>query len=88
VQTTLYRRRPIEVEAVQWNGTLLHAFEILDWMKSGSREADFQDGQLVIKTFEGDQHVPPGHFIIKGIRGEFHGCDASVFEGSHERIDP
>lgn len=43
-----------------------------------------KDGMLMIRTLEGDMEAPYGHWIIKGVAGEFYACDPDIFEKSYE----
>jgi hypothetical protein len=44
------------------------------------------EGDLSIKTFEGDIEVSPGDYIIKGVNGEFYPCKPEIFEKTYEPV--
>lgn len=75
-----YRKKPVVIEAIQWNGENLQ--EILKWVGD---KAYYSDG-LYIKTLEGDLKASIGDFIIKGIKGEFYPCKPDIFEKTYEPI--
>jgi len=97
-----FRKRPIEIEAIQWDGTADGAVPIIDWILSGEATASFvcsdpdrcvaYDGDtqhtIVIRTLEGDMAASLGDYVIKGIRGEFYPCKADIFEATYERVEP
>lgn len=90
-----YRKKPVVIEAVQWNGlnvSEVEAFcgkaahiEIYDaaW-KAGTAGAK---ADIHIETLEGTHHVSVGDYIIKGVRGEFYPCKADIFAETYEPID-
>jgi len=45
---------------------------------------DPADGALIIRTLEGDMRASIGHYIIKGVKGEFYPCDPDVFAATYE----
>lgn len=66
-----YRKKPVEVEAVQWTGenyTEMVRFVTHD----GKRWAAFRLCEMYIKTLEGVMHAELGDWIIKCVNGEFY----------------
>lgn len=84
-----YIKKPIVIEAIQWDGSTKRKLEIVDFMKSGQyQESFFNPGELIIPTLEGDLTVSVGDFIIKGIKGEFYPCKPDIFEATYEEVPP
>ena len=86
---SLYRKKPIEVEAFQWE---LEMGEIgpvkRDWNVEGYRPKDAPYLNLYrIETLEGWMRVSPGDWIIRGIKGEFYPCKPDIFEGTYESVE-
>jgi len=84
-----FRKRPVVIEAVHFDGTVESANHILAWMgKNGAaaRRAHRTDPAqgLLIGTLEGDMRATPGDFIIKGVQGEFYPCKPDIFEATYE----
>lgn len=84
-----YRKRPVVIEAVVWNGKYLHPPEWPEWFRSGvdagvlfTTAARFP--KLVIKTLEGDMEAEVGDFVICGIKGELYPCKPDIFAASYE----
>lgn len=82
-----FRKRPLEVEAVQFDGqqvrNVLEAFDNkINYVASDGVDRLF----LSIRTLEGLMEVSPGDWIIKGIKGEFYPCKPDVFEATYEEV--
>lgn len=75
-----YRKKPVEIEAVQWTGENWQ--EIKDFAGS---DVSF-DGRLYVFTLEGTLKVDIGDYIIKGVKGEFYPCKPDVFERTYEPV--
>ena len=79
-----YRKKPVVIDAVQWNGSNLQDVASL----GGAREyeQDFLGDDLVIKTLEGDMTANKGDWIIKGVKGELYPCKPDIFALTYEAI--
>lgn len=77
-----YRKKPVVIDAVQWNGSNLQEIATL----GGAREyeQDFLSDDLIIHTFEGDVKATKGDWIIKGVKGELYPCKPDIFEATYE----
>jgi hypothetical protein len=88
----LYRKRPITVEAIQFDGE--NAVQIEQW--SGGKaivspvlepcDESPTGVYLQVKTPEGVMTAGPGWYIIRGVEGEFYPCKESVFLTTYEPI--
>lgn len=76
-----FRKKPIVIEAVQWNGENLD--EIINF--AGDNAVLIVD-ILHIKTLEGGLTASEGDYIIKGIQGEFYPCKPDIFEATYEEV--
>lgn len=47
---------------------------------------DPDTGNLVIRTLEGDMHVSPGDYVIRGVNGEFYPCKVDIFWKTYEPV--
>lgn len=83
-----YRKKPVEIEAYQYNGD---GFEALEWASQVSQSDKTKlviivgEG-LFIETLEGRMHVSNQDFIICGVDGEFYPCKPDIFEKTYERV--
>jgi hypothetical protein len=87
-----YRKKPVEVEAIQWTGLNLEEIktfvgEVLQYdIIDTALEVDKGTTHILmkIKTLEGDMHVSLEDYIIKGIKGEFYPCKPDIFNDTYE----
>lgn len=80
-----YRRKPIVVCAIQYDGNNVE--EILTSLGMESVDNDFISNDLIIETLEGDMRAKVGDYIIKGVNGEFYPCKPDIFEKTYEAVD-
>jgi hypothetical protein len=75
-----YTKRPVTIEAMQFDGT--NDWETVCWIRDNGGEAEllFAAERITIETLEGTMFAIPGDFIIKGIKGEFYPCKPDIFE--------
>jgi hypothetical protein len=78
-----YRKKPVVIEAVQWDGNLetLNVFP-----KEDTEPVKLRNGDLYIQTLEGEMKASIGDFIIKGVQGEFYPCKPDIFEKTYEEV--
>ncbi|KRL98042.1 MAG: hypothetical protein ABF662_05790 [Liquorilactobacillus satsumensis] len=86
-----YQKKPVVIEAVQYDGTPESQLKIAIFMRSVStdelrKNEREKDGELVIHTLEGDMKASIGDFIIKGVHGEFYPCKPDIFEETYDKI--
>lgn len=92
------RKKPVEVEARQWDGTAEGATGIIDWALSHGTTITYTcdltyegrcpkhpcDHYLVIGTLEGDMIARSGYWVIKGVEDEFWGVAPLIFQRTYE----
>jgi hypothetical protein len=78
-----YRKRPVVIEAVHYDGSFPLAF--LRGDERVRRDPD-SDG-LVIYTLEGAMRCSLGDWLIRGIQGELYPCKPDIFEQTYEAVD-
>ena len=76
-----YRKKPVEVEAVQWTGENLK--EIREFCDD---KLQFVFSSIYINTLEGSHRVSLNDYIIKGIKGEFYPCKPDIFKATYEEV--
>jgi len=98
---TKYRKKPIVIEAVRWNGK--NEREMFEFLELNSSEKFIvSDGKhfyidhnkvkggLIIKTSEGDMRANKGDYIIKepfDKERKFYPCKPDIFEATYEPVD-
>ena len=78
-----YRKKPIVIEAVQWDGDI-NALKVFP--KKDIKNVRLRDGELYIQTLEGEMHCSNNDFIIRGINGEYYPCKLDIFEKTYEEV--
>ena len=93
-----YRKKPVVVEAIQWNGHNLEEikefvgdsliYEIFDatWEGDKSIPTIIPTIYMGIKTLGGTHICSKGDYIIKGVQGEFYPCKPDIFEQTYEQV--
>lgn len=93
-----YRKKPVVIDAIQWNGKnhremfdFLTNYELTNEFMSTSGKNFYIDhdkikGGLIIKTLEGEHLASIGDYIIKGVKGEFYPCKPDIFEQTYEEL--
>ena len=79
-----YRKKPVVIEAMQWDGTAAGATPIIDWVLQGGGTARYHDTCIAIDTLEGTMLAGPGDWIIRGVQGEHYPCKPDIFDLTYE----
>lgn len=89
-----YRKKPVIIEAVQWDGR--NTKEVEGWANGAVKAKAKSLGEnvrgirvvLAVGTLEGEMHADLGDWIIKGVKGEFYPCKPDIFAATYERVTP
>jgi uncharacterized protein YhfF len=97
-----FRKKPVEIQAWQFEGGPENANPIIDWILTGDRGASWTeahdggeiDGQtypaepecIRINTLEGTMRAEVGDWVIKGVANEFYPCKPAIFEATYEAV--
>ena len=76
-----FRKKPVVIDAVQYTGD--NSTEIIRFMGCPDDAEAFDE---TINTLEGELHMSPGDWIIKGVKGEFYPCKPDIFEQTYEAV--
>ena len=79
-----YRKRPVEVEAVQWTGDNYE--EVEAFLGDSLYPPIVRTSALRVKTLEGSLLASKGDWLIRGIKGEFYPCKPDIFEQTYEPV--
>jgi hypothetical protein len=86
-----FRKKPVEIEAVQFTGS--NADKLMEFTQEGPHVRirttnENADGtcELYIETLEGNMLAQAGDWIIKGVKGEFYPCKPDIFEATYEGV--
>ena len=78
-----YRKKPVEIEAMQFDGSAYSAMHIGQW--TGGL-AIYDGISLQIPTLEGPMLAAKGDWVIKGVAGEFYPCKPAIFAATYEKV--
>jgi hypothetical protein len=93
-----WAKLPVEIEAMRWDGTASGANPIIDWALSQGGTIvyacdaltedrlcpeDEAKHHLAISTLEGVMIARAGYYIIRGVEGEFYGCEPNIFHKTY-----
>jgi hypothetical protein len=92
MSTTRFRKRPVEIDAIQWTGK--NIVDVLNFFDAGGKTtvvnincpADRSQGWIEIPTFEGKMRANVGDWILRGVKGEFYPCRADIFGETYEPV--
>lgn len=88
-----YRKRPVEVDAVQFAGFLPEAQAIVGWIQEegGTAAVLMQKAPkgcaIAIRTLQGHVLADASDWIIKASVGDFYPCKDVVFAATYEQVD-
>ena len=83
-----FRKKPVVIEAIQWEGDIESEEAISDFSGGLVIANDDPDpDHLTIPTLEGNMTASVGDWIIKGVNGEFYPCKPDIFEKTYELVD-
>ena len=84
-----YVKRPVVVDAAQWNGGgAVQRQALLNELYVAGEQVTLQaNGDLVISTLEGVMTAIPSDWIIKGVHHEVYPCKDHVFKATYELHD-
>lgn len=86
-----YRKKPIIINAVQWNGhntkDVLMFVAPKDQVVMDNFSKSINNNYLLISTLEGVMRADKGDYIIKGVQGEFYPCKPDIFNETNELVE-
>lgn len=84
-----YCKKPIVIEAIQWNGMGFNLQELPEWFIKAyqTKQIDRNDDELHIVTLEGIMTANANDWVIQGVKGEIYPCKPDIFEATYEKID-
>lgn len=83
-----FRKKPVVIEAVRWNGKYTDGTEWPDWFRDAWDQTKlyfYLGGRdLAVETLEGQMVARIGDFVIQGIKGEIYPCKPDIFDATYE----
>jgi hypothetical protein len=92
-----YRKKPIAIEAVQWTGDNADELKEFVGMREDTGEPGFvlpgesAEGSHEAQVWAREEHawcsVPMGHWVMRGVKGEFYACAPLIFAATYDPVD-
>lgn len=84
-----YKKKPVVVEAFQYDGDLKGAdgkYYVPDWAAEAYEKGImyYDLTELFINTLEGTHHVSVGDYIIQWVKGELYPCKQDIFVKTYD----
>lgn len=93
-----YRKRPVVVSAMRWDGTSESATEVIDWVLAAGGTARYVCSDpdrcaatggdcphhLAVSTLEGTMRADLGDWIVRGVAGEHYPVKPDIFTATYE----
>jgi hypothetical protein len=80
------RKKLIVVEAFQFRESFDGSLPLADFCGPSLARVG-EDGNLAVRTFEGDMRIGDGDWIVKGVEGEFCPIRDPIFREAYEPAD-
>lgn len=81
-----FRKKPVEIEAVQFLATKESFDEIQKMEGLRWRPGQMGSETFIVETLEGEHIASKGDWIIKGIAGEFYPCKPDIFAATYDSV--
>lgn len=88
-----FRKKPVVIDAIKWEGgdfDCLTDFLGHNWGRADAKDMptfEKVENVVIYNTAERQWlNVPVGHWIIRGIEGEFYPCKPDIFEATYEPV--
>jgi len=90
-----FRKKPVVIEALRWDGSLASIQSICLWANYPDMDKVVYEmldeelgavGAVYALTLEGALTASVGDFIIRGVQGEFYPCKPDIFEATYEEV--
>jgi hypothetical protein len=84
-----FRKRPVEIEAVQWTGDIeafRHWIDELGGLPFTINKPYSPECSIKIDTLEGIMEAKPRDWIIRGVKGEFYPCKPDIFAATYDPV--
>jgi hypothetical protein len=80
-----YRKKPVVIDAVQWQGTKQSWDEIMAMGNVPWKPGTMGSESFIVKTIDGNYaKIEKGTWVCKGVAGEFYPCKPDIFERTYE----
>lgn len=82
----IFKKKPIIVEAVQWEGTAA-SFDAIRNLGCNWKPGEMGTYTFHLETLNGFVLVTKWEWVIKGVNGECYPCMPDIFENTYELVN-
>ena len=79
-----YIKKPVIIEALKW--TCSNYNDRIVFM-GAQNIIEILNGNLIIRTLEGNMTASKNDYIIKGVHGEFYPCKPDIFLETYDMVE-
>ena len=82
-------KKPIAIEAIQWDGTYRSYQEIEEFAKPHQVDSMQMISTNVLegKTLEGNMIARKDDYVVKGVKGEIYPVNSVIFDETYETLE-
>ena len=82
-------KKPIAIEAIQWDGTYRSYQEIEEFAKPYNVTMTdlIWNTVLLVKTLEGNMIARKDDYVVKGVKGEIYPVNSVIFDETYETLE-
>lgn len=80
-----YRKKPIVVDAIQYDGK--NQLEIITKLGIEEYAEEFCSTDFIITISDVEIRASVGEYIIRGQNGKIYSCIPSIFEATYEKVE-
>ena len=87
--TKFFKKKPIVIEAIQWDGG--NTAEVLAFATGKAYHKNGEAGgceqhYIGIQTLDGLMRASVGDYVLRGVNGEFYPCKPDIFAKTYEEV--
>ncbi len=85
-----YRKKPVVIDAMRWDGGPEEATIVIDWVIEFEGTARYHEAtddvseSIYVDTLDATAVLSPGDWMVRGVQGEFYPCKPDIFESTYE----
>ena len=79
-----YRKKPVEIEAVQYLGFEQNGEECELFLGDDFESHLPSENKILVRTLEGELTASAGDFLIRGVKGEHYPCKPDIFAATYD----
>ena len=93
----IWETKKVQIQSAsdRWDGTYESYLELLDFVPMGKLEyieIETYPAKVYLKVYNDLEeqwlNVPAGHWLVKGLKGEFYPCESEAMEMKYKLVDP